>query len=46
MFFNNDKGFGIKRISSITPYIAAVWLWAKTLHVYEIRFSYIPDIQI
>lgn len=39
----NDKGFGIKRISSITPYITAVWLWAQTLHVYEIRFPYLKD---
>lgn len=46
MFSNNDKGFGIKRISSITPCIAAVWPWAKTLHVYEIRFSYLRDINV
>lgn len=39
----NDNGFGIKRISIITPYIAAVWLWAQTLHVYEIRFPYLKD---
>ena len=39
----NDKGFGIKRISSITPCIAAVWLWAQTLHIYEIRFPYLKD---
>lgn len=39
----NNKGFGVKRISSITPYIAAVCLWAKTLHVYEIRFPYLKD---
>lgn len=39
----NDKSFEIKMISSITPCITAVWLWAKTLHIYEIRFPYLKD---